>query len=386
MLYTQEDKGVQNQKKIWADRLISQNILWPKVNQTILTHHFPHFSLLIGKPGNGQLVLALSIAQTLLCKSEEKPCGICDACYKVLNCIHPDLHFSFPLNNPKDTCQQHYSSWRKAIAEKPFMTITEWFSYLDGESKNANISVTEINNFSSLLYLKPFEANANVLILWLPEYLGKDSNRLLKILEEPPANVFIILVTENCDLLLPTVLSRAQVYRMQSIQLEEAAHKLTSVGHVDYNTAYSVLLSCNGNIQEALLQMEHQNIPSIDVLRKLLQSAFVYNVAGMIEWVEHYLSLNKEDQKNFLQWIQMLLSFVLKLKFTDDKNFSQTNNSMIQYAAKLSNTLTISQIELWTTLIDDTYIALQRNANVKILITNFSIRLSHILKNLNSNN
>lgn len=76
----------------------------------------------------------------------------------------------------------------------------------------------------------------------------------------------------------------------------------------------------------------------------------------------------------------MLLSFVLKLKFTDDKNFSQTNNSMIQYAAKLSNTLTISQIELWTTLIDDTYIALQRNANVKILMTNFSIRLSHILK------
>lgn len=381
MLFELEDRVAVFPKELWSDQLISQDVLWSKIKAAISNGRFPHFSLLLGKPGNGQLLLALSIAQTLFCTSDDKPCGECDQCHKVKNCIHPDLHFSFPLNKPKVTCQEYYSQWRMAITEKPFMSITDWFGYLGDESKNANISVTEINNFSELLSLRPYESINTVLILWLPEYLGKESNRLLKLFEEPPSNVYVILVSENSELLLPTVLSRAQLFRMQSIQLEEASKILANKFAVQEDTAYAVLLSADKNIQEAIHQIEQQSMPSIDVLRKLLQSTYSYQVKSMIEWVEAFMELNKEEQKKFIEWIQLLLSFVLRIKFSGNSVMEYPENPMMAYSKKLSGSLSLIQISQWVDLMDDCHMAIQRNANMKLLMTDFCIKLSRIIKN-----
>lgn len=380
MLFEQEDRVAVYPKELWSDQLISQDMLWSKIKSAIANGQFPHFSLLLGKPGNGQLIMALSIAQTLFCTSDDKPCGICDACYKVKNCIHPDLHFSFPLNKPKVTCQEYYSQWRLALNEKPFLNITDWFDYLGDESKNANISVTEINNFSELLTLRPYESNNTVLILWLPEYLGKESNRLLKLFEEPPTNVYVILVSENSELLLPTVLSRAQLFRMQSIQLDEASKILAKKYAVQTDAAYAVLLSSDRNIQEAIQQIEQQNMPSIEVLRKLLQSAYTHQVKAMIEWVESFQEFNKEEQKKFIEWIQLLLSFVLRIKFSETKDLDFQGNPMMAYSKKLSGSLSLMQINQWVDLMDDCLIAIQRNANIKVLMTHFCIELSGIIR------
>ncbi len=386
MLFEQEARLTVYPKELWSDQLISQEVLWPKIKSAIQQNRFPHFSLLLGKPGNGQLVLALSIAQALFCKTEQKPCGTCEACRKITYLIHPDLHFSFPLNKPKETCQQHYASWRTAIQEKPFMSISDWFQYLSDESKNANISVTEINNFSQLLTLRPFESDVTVLILWLPEYLGKDSNRLLKLFEEPPANVFVILVSENSELLLPTVLSRAQLFRMQSIQLDHASALLSDKYNVSRDIAYSTLLSTDKNVQEAIQLIEQKSSPSIDVLKKLLQITYSYQVGPMLQWVETFLELNREEQKKFIEWIQLLLSFVLRIKFSGNSDLDFPENQMMAYSKKLSNSLTLIQIEKWVDLMDDCHMAIQRNANVKILMTDFCIQLSGILKSSSSNN
>lgn len=386
MIFERDAQVALVKKELWSDQLISQDVLWPKIRSGINQGHYPHFSLLLGKPGNGQLLLALSIAQTLFCDSRDKPCGACNPCRKVKNLIHPDLHFSFPLNNPKETCQHYYSQWRTAIHEKPFLNITDWFSYLGDESKNANISVIEISNFSALLSLKPFESDITVLILWLPEYLGKDSNRLLKLFEEPPSNVYVILVSENSEMLLPTVLSRAQLFRMQSIQLSEASKILSDKYHVSLDSVFSNLLSSDKNIQETIYQIEQQNIPSIDVLKNLLQSTYTYNVTGMIEWVDAFNELNREEQKKFLEWIQLLLSFVLRGKFAGTADMNFLENPMMVYANKISNSLTLKQIEQWVDLMDDCHIAIQRNANIKLLMTDFCIQLSKILKNNIANN
>jgi DNA polymerase-3 subunit delta' len=381
MLFEQEDRVAVYPKELWSDQLISQDIHWTKINSAITNGHYPHFSLLLGKPGNGQLVMALGVAQTLFCTSDEKPCGICDACYKVKNCIHPDLHFSFPLNKPKVTCQEYYSQWRLAISEKPFLSVTDWFEYLGDESKNANISVAEINNFSELLSLRPYESDKTVLILWLPEYLGKESNRLLKLFEEPPSNVFVILVSENSELLLPTVLSRAQLFRMQSIQLDEASKMLAMKYNVQADLAYAALLSSDRNIQEAIQQIEQQSMPSIEVLRKLLQSAYSYQVKTMIEWVESFQEMNKEEQKKFIEWIQLLLSFVLRIKYSGTTDMDFQGNPMMAYSKKLTGSLSLIQINQWVDLMDDCLIAIQRNANIKVLMTHFCIELSHIIRN-----
>lgn len=381
MLFGKEDTILNVKQELWSNHLVSQHSLLEKLEQSIQLNQFPHLSLLMGRPGNGQLILALSLAQSILCVANEKPCGICDACYKVSKLIHPDLHFSFPLNSPKDTCQQHYKEWRTAIQEKPFMGISQWFAYLEGDSKNANISVAEISNVLNTLSLRPFEAENSVLIVWLPEYLGKDSNRLLKFFEEPPDHVFIILASENQELILPTVLSRAQIFRMKAIQMEDAIQTLSKIEPTYQQDALvSAWLAGNGNMQQTLNVLENQNNPSVEYLRKLLQSAFTYNVIELTEWVEQFASLNKEEQKNFLQWIQQFLSLVIREKFKLNPDQEFQSNPVLQYASKLSNSLSVSQIEHWDELLNDALLYLQRNANVKLMMTNFSIKLSHILR------
>ena len=261
------------------------------------------------------------------------------------------------------------------------MGISQWFSYLEGDSKNANISVTEISNVLNTLSLKPFESKNSVLIVWLPEYLGRDSNRLLKFFEEPPDHVFIILAAENQELILPTVLSRAQIFRMNAIQMDDAIQNL-SAKEPSYNQdeLVSAWLAGNGNMQQTLNVLENQNNLSVEYLRKLLQSAFTYNAIELTEWVEQFASLNKEEQKNFLQWIQQFLSLVIREKFKLNPDPEFQNNPVLQYANKLSNSLSVSQIEHWDDLLNDALLYLQRNANVKLMMTNFSIKLSHILR------
>jgi len=381
MLFGKEDMILNVTKELWSAQLVSQHSLLAKLEKTIHQNQFPHFSLLLGRPGNGQLLLALAVAQTILCVGEQKPCGTCEACYKVNKLIHPDLHCSFPLNNPKETCQQHYKEWRSAIQEKPFMGISQWFSYLAGDSKNANISVAEISNVLNTLSLKPFESENSVLIVWLPEYLGRDSNRLLKFFEEPPDHVYIILVAENQELLLPTVLSRAQIFRLNAIQMDDAIRTI-AISHPNFKSdeLVSAWLAGNGSMQQALDVLENENNPSIEQLRKLLQSAYTYNVIELNEWVEQFASLNKEEQKNFMQWIQQFLSLVIREKFKLKPGEEIQNNPVLLYANKLSNSLGVSQIEHWNELINDALLYLQRNANVKLMMTNFCIKLSHILR------
>jgi DNA polymerase III subunit delta' len=131
---------------------------------------------------------------------------------------------------------------------------------------------------------------------------------LLKLFEEPPSNVYVILVSERSDMLLPTVLSRAQVFRMEGIQLEAASERLANRNQLNKDLVFASLISSDRNIQEAIVQIEQQNIPSIEMLRKLLQNTYTYNVSGILEWLDSFLELNKEEQKKFLHWIQLLLS------------------------------------------------------------------------------
>ncbi len=386
MLFEQEDIVLDIQKELWSDQLISQQVLLSKMEQAINQNRFPHFSLIYGRPGNGQLLMGLSLAQTLLCTAALKPCGICDSCRKVMKMIHPDLHFSFPLNNPKETCQQHYASWRAAIQEKPFMGISHWFNALEGDRKNANISVVEIGNVLSTLSLKPFEAKHSVLLLWLPEYLGKDSNRLLKFFEEPPDHVYIILLAENLELLLPTVLSRAQLFRLSAIDKMDAIQYLKNNGDFNEEQLLSAFISTNGNIQEALDYLANQNVPSIDSLRILLQVSYTYNVIGMNEWIEKFATWSKEEQKNFFLWVQQVLSLVIREKYKLKPRTESSSSPVLNYALKLSGSLQINQIESWNELMNDALLYLQRNANVKLMMTNFCIQLAHILRNVKHSN
>ncbi|MBK9107107.1 MAG: hypothetical protein IPM92_01670 [Saprospiraceae bacterium] len=372
--------GATEQPSLWSLNLIGQTSLWQNMLLSINSGKFPHLSLLSGRPGNVQLPLALALSQAILCDEIQKPCGICNSCKQVYKLIHPDVHFSFPLSKAKETCQEFYSKWRTAVQANPFMSISDWFSYFEEESKNANIPVSEVQNIISLLHLKPFASDRKVLIIWLPEYLGKESNRLLKLFEEPPEKTFIILVTENPDLLLSTVQSRAQRFQLLAITYEEASDYINRMYSIPLAEAHSAVVSSEGNMHEALAFINNKATHQIEKLQQLLQSTYQYQANEMVNWVDHFSKLSREDQKYFLIWMQRILSFVLRLKYIHTDTSNQVTTELMQYIKKLTVALSLEQIEKINILLDDILMSIQRNANVKILMTDFCIQLAHITR------
>ena len=188
MLFSEEEiihNEVNHPKSLWKDKLISTSPQLDQIKKSIDGRTYPHCSIISGQAGSGQLLVGLHIAQSLLCASENKPCGSCSSCYKVNGMIHPDLNYTFPVIGSGEVCVDHYNEFREIVIRNPYLNIQNWVSQFDGENKQVNINVAEARSVIKRLSFAPFESNCKVLLIWLPEYLGKESNILLKLLEEP---------------------------------------------------------------------------------------------------------------------------------------------------------------------------------------------------------
>jgi len=132
--------------------------------------------------------------------------GTCPSCIKASKLIHPDIHFSFPVipkkSGDKPVSTDYIVEWRLFIEKNPYGNSYDWLQFIDAENKQGNITAHECNEIIRMMSLKSFEAEYKILIMWMPEMLGKEGNKLLKLIEEPPPNTLFIFVAENDDLIL----------------------------------------------------------------------------------------------------------------------------------------------------------------------------------------
>ena len=156
-------------------------------------------------------------------------CGICPSCIKAQQFVHPDIHFSYPVVTKKSgtppLAQIISREWREFIKSYPYGNVYDWLQFIGAENKQGNITANECNDIIHKLNLKSFESEYKILIMWMPEYLGNEGNKLLKLIEEPPPNTLFILVTENESLVLQTILSRCQLIKIPALEtsdIEEA--------------------------------------------------------------------------------------------------------------------------------------------------------------------
>ena len=151
-----------------------------------------HAQLFCGREGVGKLPLAIAYARYLSCEhpGEEDACGKCASCIKYNKLIHPDLHFVFPVikKKNKDTTSNDYlAEWRELLLETPYFNINMWLEKMDAENQQAQIFVKESDEIIRKLSLKSSQGGYKIMIIWLPEKMNTEcSNKLLKILEEPP--------------------------------------------------------------------------------------------------------------------------------------------------------------------------------------------------------
>lgn len=338
--------------------------------------------MLLGTPGNGSLPLAVGFAGMLQCEgtiTDEGGCGMCKACRKTNTWTHPDVHFSYPTVGTNAVSTDFLKQWRSALNEHPYMDVQHWLQRLDAENKQGNITTAECNAIIKKLSLKTFEGRYKILIMWLPEYLGKEGNRLLKLIEEPPENTIFILVAENADLILNTILSRCQLIKTETLRDEEIAEGLLRKTDISEEQAKHIAFLASGDFGAALQMAENADQDYAVQLLEWLRKCWRGNGVEMVQWTEQFAQTGRERQKQFLQYGLHFLREMLLLVTTGSIQLRLPASRLVT-AQNMAKVMDFEKIGALTALFNENIGYIERNANPKILFLNTSIQINKILK------
>ncbi len=348
-----------------------------------------HAQLFLGPEGSGSLALALAYAQYISCldKQADDSCGKCSACTKYQKLIHPDLHFSYPFitKASAETSVNYIKEWRNAIAENPFMGIDQWMEYLDAENKQPNINIAECHAIIQKLVLKSFEAEYKIILIWLPEYLGAAGNSLLKLIEEPPAKTLFILIAQNYEQILATILSRTQLIKIPKLADEELKAYLIDNG-CPQEKAGRIAYLANGNIAAAqqLLAEDDDDLESLFI--QWFRLCYGRKGVEINDWIEQVANarFGRENQKSLLRFgLQVVRDcLMVNLDQTSIVKFESKHFEL----AKLANTINFENAPLIIKGFEQAIYHIERNANPKIMFLDLSIQMMRNLqlKNVNS--
>lgn len=367
--------------------VVGQERIKDNIRQMIIQRKVPHAVLLLGPSGVGALPLAIAMAHAMVCPNpvNGEACGTCPSCNRSFKFLHPDVHFAFPTTGKDVTSDSLMVNWRNLLLKKPYFTKDDWINEISADNKQANINKEECFNIRRKLSLKCAEADVRVMIIWLPEFLGKEGNRLLKILEEPPPDTHFVLVAEQSDQILQTIMSRCQLIKVPLLVddvLENALkHIYQGVSELQLNT---VVQLAGGSFSEAVSLMASEEDVNAGILIDWMRKCYKGNGLEMCQWVDEMATWSKEKQKIFMRYSLHFFRGLLVLPVLGQEK-SKIPGEMFATAEKLRAILTDKQLELMTYLADENIAHLERNANPKILFLDLSIKFHQIMQNKISN-
>lgn len=352
---------------------------------SVKNNRVSHAQLFLGPEGSGSLALALAYAQYINCedKKESDSCGSCASCRKYEKLIHPDLHFSYPFfaKSKEETASTYMEDWRKAFLKNPYLGLNYWREQLDSGNKQANINIAEAHDIIKKLSLKSFEAEYKVLVMWLPEYLDTQGNALLKLIEEPPAKTLFLLVAENQDKIINTIISRTQLVKINKLHHDEMKSYLVEERGIDSKRAKEIAFIADGNIQEALnlIQQTGEN-EVFSILVQWLRFIVTDNGKEIISLSEDKLSkLGRENQKSFLLYaVNMMRQIILMQQGLRNLVFLQEEERA--FVEKFSELFLFEQLQAAIDLLEKTHYGIERNGNAKILFLDLSLQLVLLFK------
>ena len=349
--------------------------------------HLPHAMLLSGAEGTGGLPMALALAQYIFCENKQinDACGHCASCNRTARLEHADLHISFPSIPPKPgtkaMSRYYMQDFREFVVQTPYGSTYDWLQFINAENKQGNITAEECREIIDTLYLKSYEGGKKIHIIWRPEYLGKEGNILLKLIEEPPADTLLILVAENIEDILPTILSRTQVMRLSPLSAADIAQALAERLATDPKRAAQVAHMANGSYTEALRLVRNAENDLFPGVKQMFNVIFTNNGPGIAKFAEEWSKAGREQQKNFLQYVIQLLEQAVRLRYMPDVRpaLPPEEADFVQKIARMN--LPFDVIERMVKSITDTIFYIERNAHSKTQLHALSIRLTYIIQN-----
>lgn len=363
--------------------VIGQDELKKQLKQMALKGEIPHALLLAGEDGWGGLPMAMAFTQFIFCtqRQNDDACGQCANCKKVSTLQHPDVHVSFPFEKAdgKDTLSNEYFiEFRQFIQTKPYGTLGEWSKEIES-SKQLNITAVECREILRKLSMRAYEGGAKVLILWKPEMLGNEGNIMLKFIEEPTANTYLLFVSENVEGILGTIRSRAQLMPLRRIPVPAIQEALMQKG-ISAEKALPLARLAEGSYHQALVLLEGGDDDFLLLTRDLLNGIFQNKGIELVRWADTLSSKNKDQQKNFLAYMLQLFEDTLRMKEMGKDHVllldaeARVADILIQKGIKAHQIATLNEI------LNEAIYHLERNAHAKLLFHTLSLRTQAVLK------
>jgi DNA polymerase-3 subunit delta' len=257
--------------------------------------------------------------------------------------------------------------------------VFDWLQFIKAENKQGNISADECAEIIKKLSFKSFESSYKVLVMWMPEYLGKEGNKLLKLIEEPPPNTIFLLVATSEENILPTILSRCQYIKVPRLTNSEIEKALIEKGQIDPEKAAQVAAMSDGNYLEALHLLQHSDADFLTLIREWLNAILKNGPLAQLKWVDEISKMGREPQKQFLKYFNHLLEQSIRLKVLGSE--LPMDPSLKDFALRINKIAGVGQMEAIIQELDKATYYIERNANAKMLFMALGIKFYHIIQN-----
>ena len=360
---------------------------------SVETNHVAHAQLFHGGVGSANLALAWAYSTYINCEERVSAvvgvsadysadaCGRCASCAKMAKMVHPDIHHIFPTPSAKETILELLPTWRKFLIESPYRSLTDWleFTGVTG-NKQGIIPIKEAHNIIEKVSLKAFEADYKILIIWQPELMNIESaNSLLKLLEEPPAKTLFILVCNDTNRLLTTILSRTQRIMIPSFSDEETIGYLVKKEGITHERAKQVAYLSEGNLSKAVELINYEGEGKHKWFANWMRSVYKADIAALVKMADEFDAFQKEYQKGMMEYGLNIFRDLLLWK-NGAESLVRLEGEELTFVQNFSKVVKSEAIELIVNELSQTHYYLERNGRAKILHLDLSLTIAQLFK------
>lgn len=348
----------------------------------------PHAMMLCGPDGAGKMAIAIALASYILDKGT----------YKVRGILHPDLHFTFPtIKLPKwkaeykPVSDDFIKEWQQMLGQDaggegqhiidPYFSLTDWLQAMKVQTQQAIITVGEAADLIKRLSMKSNQGGWKVCIIWLPERMnGECANKILKLIEEPPARTLFIMVSREPERLLETIRSRVWCFDVKPITMPDMEQALKERRGLSDEDAHRIARLANGNWLAAKEELDADSERHVffDYFVDLMRKAYMRDVKGLKQWTETVSAQGREEQK------RMMTFFLRMVREAFMYNFHQAELSYmtakeeafcVKFARFVNERNVLGFQELYQTALRD----IGQNANANMVFFEMAMKVGVLL-------
>lgn len=368
--------------------VLGQDIAKWQLIQGARSGKLAHALLLTGPSGSGKLPLALATARYLLCSHphESDACGECPSCVMMNRLAHPDLHFAFPIVKRKagrdSVCDDYLPQWREMLQRHPYTDLNHWMTTIEAGNQQPQIYVRESDEIQRKLSLKASQGGYKIMLIWLPEKMNVEcSNKLLKLLEEPPRQTIFLLVSEDPAALLPTIISRTQRINLSPLSEDVLATYLEQRYMLPSADARDIAHRSGGSLLRTLenIQLSEEQRNSFELFVNLMRTAYKRDIRTLKTWSEQVAVMGRERQKSFLEYCQRMVreNFIYNFHHPEMNYLGPDENQFSTRFAPFINERNIFSI---TALLEEAQQHVEQNVNPKMIFFDLALRMIVELK------